>query len=359
VQEILQRLQEVHWPVFVSLAAPLAALLLHMLVFIVLRGMASRTTNVVDDLVVKHWNAPTRLFVVFAASFLSFAHPAVPASARAFAYHGLTLGVIFCVAWLLSRTVRIAHESVLARHDVTVADNLAARKVHTQLGVIVRMLNVVIGILGFGAMLMTFDGIRQLGTAVLASAGIAGVVVGFAAKKSLATLVAGLQIALTQPIRLDDVVIVEGEWGRIEEITLTYVVVRIWDLRRLVLPVTYFIERPFQNWTRVTADILGPVFIHADYNVPIGELRKELQRIVEKSDKWDRKVCGLVVTNATDRTLELRALVSAADASKAWDLRCEVREGLVKFLQENHPESLPKVRVETGSAGDADGREEG
>ncbi len=213
MREILQHLQEVHWPMYLSLAAPLAALLLHMLVFMVLRGMASRTTNVVDDLLVKYWSAPTRLFVMFAASYLSFAHPAVPASARAVAYHGLTLGVIFCVTWFLSRTVRIAHESIVGRHDVTVADNLAARKVHTQLSVIVRMANIAIGVLGFGAMLMTFEGIRQLGTAVLASAGIVGIIIGFAAQKSLATLVAGLQIALTQPIRLDDVVIVEGEWG--------------------------------------------------------------------------------------------------------------------------------------------------
>ena len=355
MQEILQHLQEMHWPVYLSLAAPLAALLLHMLVFMVLRGVASRTTNVVDDLLVKHWNAPTRLFVMFAASYLSFAHPAMPASARAVAYHGLTLGVIFCVAWFLSRTVRIAHEAVVGRHDVTAADNLAARKVHTQLSVIVRMANIAIGVLGFGAMLMTFEGIRQLGAAVLASAGIVGIIIGFAAQKSLATLVAGLQIALTQPIRLDDVVVVEDEWGRIEEITLTYVVVRIWDLRRLVLPVTYFIERPFQNWTRATADILGTVILqdlaHGE-KVPIDKVREELHRIVEASDKWDKKACGLIVTNATDRTLELRALVSSSDASLNWNLRCEVREGLVKFLQENYPESLPKVRVETGTAGD-------
>jgi small-conductance mechanosensitive channel len=196
---------------------------------------------------------------------------------------------------------------------------------------------------------VTFEGVRQLGTAVLASAGIAGIVIGFAAQRSLSTFVAGLQIALTQPIRVDDVVIVEGEWGWIEQITLTYVVVRIWDLRRLVLPVNYFLERPFQNWTRVTADILGTVFILADYTVPIDSLREELRRLAEASEKWDRKVCGLVVTNATDRALELRALVSAADASKSWELRCEVREGLVKYLQENHPESLPKVRLEAGS----------
>jgi small-conductance mechanosensitive channel len=180
---------------------------------------------------------------------------------------------------------------------------------------------------------------------MIASAGVAGIVIGFAAQKSLSALLAGFQIAITQPIRIDDVVIVEGEWGRIEEITLTYVIVCIWDLRRLVVPITYFIEKPFQNWTRTSADILGTVFLRVDYVVPVDSVRQELTRILEASPNWDRKVNVLQVTDAKEQTLELRALASSSDASKSWDLRCEMREKLVAFIQKNYPGSLPRLRT--------------
>jgi small-conductance mechanosensitive channel len=193
---------------------------------------------------------------------------------------------------------------------------------------------------------MVFEPVRQLGTSILATAGIAGIIIGFAAQRSISTLLAGLQIALTQPIRLDDVVIVENEWGRIEDISLTYVTVRIWDQRRLIVPINHFIEQPFQNWTRSSADILGTVFLHVDYRAPLAEIRTELDRILAESPYWDGKVKVLQVTDAGPQTLELRALGSAADASLAWDLRCEVREKLVTFLQQHHPDSLPRVRAE-------------
>jgi small-conductance mechanosensitive channel len=193
---------------------------------------------------------------------------------------------------------------------------------------------------------MTFEKVRQLGATLLASAGIVGIIVGIAAQKSIATLFAGIQLAITQPMRIDDVVIVENEWGRIEEITLTYVVVRIWDLRRLIVPITYFLEKPFQNWTRISADILGTVFLYVDYTVPVEAVRTELRRILESSPLWDGQVCVLQVTNATERTVELRALMSAADSSSGWGLRCEVREKLIEFIRQNYPEGLPKVRAE-------------
>jgi small-conductance mechanosensitive channel len=200
-------------------------------------------------------------------------------------------------------------------------------------------------------MLMVFESVRQFGTSILASAGIAGIIIGFAAQRSISTLLAGFQIALTQPIRIDDVVIVENEWGRVEDISLTYVTVRIWDLRRLILPISYFIERPFQNWTRTSADILGTVFLHVDYTVPLQPLRDELDRILAASPLWDGKVKVLQVTDAKPQTLELRALASAADASAAWDLRCEIREKLIAFLQTHYPASLPRVRAELQPAG--------
>jgi len=238
-----------------------------------------------------------------------------------------------------------AETAVLRQYRLDVADNLEARRIHTQVVVLKKVALAVIGVFTLASALMVFEPVRQLGTSILASAGIAGIIVGFAAQRSIATLLAGLQIAITQPIRLDDVVIVEGEWGQVEDITLTYVMVRIWDLRRLVVPITYFIEQPFQNWTHRSSDILGSVFLHVDYTVPVEAVREELGRILRESAHWDGKVNVLQVTEARERTLELRALASAASASRAWDLRCEVREKLVAFLRERYPETLPRVRV--------------
>jgi small-conductance mechanosensitive channel len=263
-----------------------------------------------------------------------------------FISHVMSLLLIGLVSWLLIRSVYLLEGYILRRFDVDVKDNLRARKIHTQFRVLKRIVIAVVAILAFGSCLMTFEKVQQLGTTILASAGIIGIVVGMAAQKTIATFIAGLQIAITQPIRVDDVVIVENEWGRIEEITLTYVVVRIWDLRRLIVPITFFIEKPFQNWTRVTADILGTVFIYVDYTVPIESIRTELRRILEESELWDRKVCVLQVTNTSERTVELRALMSAVDASTAWSLRCHVREKLIDFVQKNYPEALPKLRTE-------------
>jgi small-conductance mechanosensitive channel len=256
-----------------------------------------------------------------------------------------SLLLIGIVAFVLLQVVDAAAALVLRQHRIDVRDNLQARAIHTQVVVLKKVAVSTIGIFALASMLMVFDSARQFGASILASAGVAGIIVGLAAQRSIATLLAGFQIALTQPIRVDDVVIVENEWGRIEEITLTYVVVRIWDLRRLVLPITYFIERPFQNWTRSSADILGTVFLHADYSVPLDALRAELTRILSTSTFWDGKVNVLQVTDAKEHTLEIRALASAADASLAWDLRCEVREKLIQFLQRNYPESLPRVRA--------------
>ena len=261
------------------------------------------------------------------------------------------LCLITATAWLLVNMTAVVEDFILSQYKVDVADNLQARKIQTQLQVFKRIVIVIIGILTLAAVLMTFEKVRQLGTSILASAGVVGIIVGVAAQRTLATFIAGLQIAVTQPIRLDDVVIVENEWGRIEEITLTYVVVKIWDLRRLIVPITYFIEKPFQNWTRVTSDILGTVFLYVDYSVPILAVRDELHRILKESELWDGKVWGLVPTNLTERTVELRALMSAQDASAAWNLRCTVREKLIEYVRNNYPEGLPKVRAEISKSG--------
>jgi len=195
------------------------------------------------------------------------------------------------------------------------------------------------------SVLMLFEEMRRFGTSILASAGVVGIIIGFAAQKTISNLFAGFQLAMTQPIRLDDVVIVEGEWGRIEEITLTYVVIHIWDDRRLVVPLSYFIEKPFQNWTRASADLLGSVFVWVDYSLPLDETRKALKGIIESNPLWDRRFWNLQVTDATERAMQIRVLATAADSSKAWDLRCDIREKLIAYIQKNHPQSLPQLRA--------------
>jgi len=264
----------------------------------------------------------------------------------ALARHLIGVVMICAVSWVLVAVVQAGAQAVKERHDVGVADNLEARRVHTQVTVLARTIMTLIVILGSAAVLMTFPRVRELGASMLVSAGFAGLAIGLAARPVLENLIAGLQLAFTQPIRIDDVVIIDGEWGRIEEITTTYVVVRIWDERRLIVPFSKFISNSFQNWTRRSADILGTVYIYGDYRIPVGAVRKELGSICENSDNWDRRVCVLQVTNATDRAIELRALVSAANSSAAWDLRVQVREKLIEFLQREHPECLPRTRVE-------------
>ena len=258
----------------------------------------------------------------------------------------LQIAFICAATWLALRAITIGEAVALEPFRVDIADNLKARQVHTQVKLIRRIVSAGVLILALGAIMLSLDPVRRIGTTLLASAGVIGIIIGFAAQRSIGMVLAGLQVAIAQPIRLDDVVIVEGEWGRIEEITLTFVVVRIWDLRRLVLPVTYFIEHPFQNWTRVSAELLGTVFLYTDYTVPVEELRRELRAILDRSADWDGKVCGLQVTDSDARTLELRALMSAADAPRLWDLRGEVRERLVEYLQKHYPHALPRTRAE-------------
>lgn len=289
---------------------------------------------------------PLRILIPALILALKLPFLRLEAEFETFLSQAINLTLIATFSWLLVRIIHVARDLILDRHDFHAKDNLQARQIYTQIRVIERILTVSVIFFAAAFMLMTFPKVRQMGVSLLASAGVIGIILGFAAQKTLGNLIAGIQIALAQPIRLDDVVIVEGEWGWIEEINLIYVVVRVWDLRRLVVPISYFIENPFQNWTRTSADILGTVFIYADYTVPVQEVRKELTRILENSSYWDKKVDVLQVTNASEKTVELRALMSAVDSPSAWDLRCQVREGLLEFLQKKHPESLPRTRVE-------------
>jgi small-conductance mechanosensitive channel len=338
--------------IVVLLVAICIALALHYLLVRILSGLARRGRSKMPDLLIRHLRRPTQWVMVLLAASLSGELLALPPVLSEFTRHLLAIVLIGLIAWLLTEAVHVLSDIILLRFPGGDKDDLRARRVYTQINVLRRVVIAIIVTIALAAILMTFPRVRQLGTAILASAGIAGIVIGLAAQKTLGNLIAGLQIAFTQPIRIGDAVIVEGEWGQIEEITLTYVVVKIWDLRRLVVPITYFIEHPFQNWTRASADLLGTVLLYADYTAPVDALRTELQRILSETDLWDRKVGLLQVTNASERTLELRVLVSARDAGTAWDLRCHVREKLVEFLQKNYPQALPKLRAELGKPED-------
>ena len=256
-----------------------------------------------------------------------------------------TIMIIFSITWLIIVALKIAKKLIVHNYDVEASDNLKARKIYTQFNILERIFIFLIIILALGAALMSFESIREVGISVFASAGVAGIIIGFSAQKLIGTILAGIQIAITQPIKFDDVVVVEGEWGRIEEITLTYVVINIWDKRRLIVPTTYFIETPFQNWTKSSSDILGTVFIHTDYCVPFDKLREELTLILKATKLWDGKVNVLQVTDSKPQSVEIRALMSAVDSPTAWDLRVLVREKLISYLQQNYPESLAHSRV--------------
>ena len=258
----------------------------------------------------------------------------------------LHVGVVACLTWLLVRAVAAGERAILRNHPIEMADNLAARRVQTQTRVLSRVLMGVIVLFGVATVLLAFPQARQVGKTLLASAGIVGLVAGIAARPVFGNLIAGLQIALTQPIRLDDVVIVEGEWGRIEEIGSSYVVVRIWDERRMVVPLSWFIENPFQNWTRRSADLLGTAFLWLDYRTPVAAVRAELERICRESPLWDGRVCVTQVTEASEHAIQVRLLVSARNSGDAFDLRCIVRERMLDFLAREHPQALPRTRAE-------------
>ncbi|NRT15837.1 small-conductance mechanosensitive channel [Flavobacterium sp. 28A] len=248
-------------------------------------------------------------------------------------------------SWLIIILLRRIKFNILKRYDITKEDNLVSRKLHTQINILEKVVIFIIVLIATGLILLSFDGIRQIGIGIFASAGVAGIIIGLSAQKVVGALLAGIQIAITQPFRIDDAVLVENEWGWIEEINLTYVVVRIWDKRRLVLPSTYFLEKPFQNWTRNSADIIGTIFLYTDYMIPFDELRKELTRLLNTTELWDKKVDVLQVTDSKETTIEIRILVSAKNSPTAWDLRVYIREKMIEFIQKNYPESLPKTRI--------------
>jgi small-conductance mechanosensitive channel len=346
MDQLLGSSVSVLWAVGTLLGTVALALIVHAVVFWGLQRATQRTGSDLDDAFVRRSRAPARALLPVLALMAVVSAVPIPDSLRGPLEHALGLGLIASIAWLLISVTRVLEDIVALRYPMDVSDNLAARRVQTQTRVLQRVGSVVIVVVALSIGLMTFPTIRHLGTSLLASAGLAGLVVGMAMRPTLSNLIAGLQIAITEPIRIDDVVIVEGEWGRIEEIAGSFVVVCIWDLRRLMVPLTYFIEKPFQNWTRVTADLIGTVFLYVDYRVRVEDVRAQLKRILDESGMWDGKTWGVQVTNADARSMELRALMSAPDSGSAWNLRCHVRERLIAWVQETQPDALPRIRAE-------------
>jgi len=326
--------------------AIVAGLIAHYILFSIGERFARRKRHAVIVSFVKWARRPVRF--IFPLIAVSIALPLLPLSSKfvRITEHILGLVLIACFAWFLTEMLKVVEDVVDAKYNARVSTDVNARRVTTQVSVLRRVMAVLIAILAIAAMLVTFPSIWNIGAGLFASAGVAGLVIGMAAKPTLSSLLAGIQIALTQPISLEDVVIVNGEWGRIEEIGVTFVVVRIWDLRRMVVPLTYFIENPFQNWTYQTADILGTVFLYTDFTVPVDEVREELHRLLKTTDLWDGKVWVLQVTDCKNDVIELRALMSSSDSGRSFDCRCYVRENLIKFLQEKYPHALPKTRAE-------------
>jgi small-conductance mechanosensitive channel len=336
------------WPllrwVVVSLAAFVLGRVLSWCVIVALQRWSRLTRTTADDIAVKHVGQPVRWLGPLAMLALALPVMSEDAQVRALIRQLLAVGITLVFGWLFLRVASLVEE-IIARRLSLDAGSVKARAEYTQIRGLRNIADFVIGVITVGLALLSVGDVRQLGASLLASAGVAGIVFGFAAQRSLATILTGLVIAIAQPIRINDIVVVEEEFGSIEEITLTFVVVRLWDQRRLVLPVSYFTERPFQCWSRSSTELTGVVLLNVDYSVPVDSVRAELGRIVKDSPHWNRRGWALEVTDTTEHTVVLRAQMSADDSSAAWKLRCEVREQLIGFLQQQCPESLPRLRT--------------
>jgi small-conductance mechanosensitive channel len=331
----------------VMLVAALAGYAVHKVAFGILRRWGRNSELSIAHLLDVYLESPLKYLIVLLVVLLTgynldfrFREPIL---------HVFTIGLVAAGAFLAIRVVAFSRELVVSHYDVKAENNLQARKIYTQFRIIERILVFVIILFAIAVALLTFEEVRQVGVSLLASAGVIGIIVGFAAQKTLGSLLAGIQIAVAQPIRIDDAVIVEGEFGRVEEINLTYAVIKIWDERRLIVPINYFLDKPFQNWTRVSTDLLGTVFFYLNYNAPLDAMRGELERILQNNPLWDGKAKELQVTDVKENTIEVRVLISATNSGNTFTLRCNIRESMITFLQKNYPDCLPRTRLEVVS----------
>jgi small-conductance mechanosensitive channel len=340
--------RELFVSVSVLCVAIVASLGLHYLVFQIIARIRKTQPKQQHRLfaALQRLNEPARAIVILTGVGLVLPWLHIEPDWKKVAFRILAVIWFTALGWLMVAAVYMFEDLLVARYDVSVSDNLRARRVRTQTQVLRRISIAFLVVIDIGLILSVFrdSSIWHYGAGLLASAGLASLVLATAAKSTAGNFLAGLQIALTEPIRLDDVVIVQGQWGKIEEITTTYVVVKIWDLRRLIVPLTYFIENPFENWTRESSDLMGTAFLYVDYSVPVEELRQEFTRVLEASQLWDHKVNSLQVTDICQQTMEIRCLGSARNASELFDLRCVIREQMIGFIQKNYPDSFPQTR---------------
>lgn len=310
--------------------------------------------RLIADSFVRNTRWPARVLLPLAAAAVAAAVVPLPGWLHHDLLQGLGIALILAGTWLAVGLSYVLEDALMARYGVGATDNLRARRFETQVHVLRRITVVLACVVAVGGVLLTFQQVRAAGAGLLASAGVVGVIIGLGATPLINNLISGMQIALAQPIRLDDVVVItagsSGYWGRIEEIHLTYVVVKVWDLKRLVVPISYLTQNPFEVWTRHDSTVLGYVYIEVDYTMPVQALRDHLTEVVRSSPNWDGGVWNLQVTNLGHETVQLRALMSSADSSASWNLQCEVRERALAFLQERHPSALPRVRAEVGWA---------
>jgi small-conductance mechanosensitive channel len=327
-------------------SAIVISLIIRWIVFWALRRIARRKGTVVGHSLVRHGEKPTRWIFPLLACLIIL--PGLPLTHMLMTVleHIVGIGLIAASAWMVILFVDVASDIISGRYRIDVSDNLTARRIQTQFQMLHRIVVVLVIIVALAVILMTFPAIQKFGTSILASAGLASLVVGLAMKGTLSNLVAGVQIAFTQPFRIEDAVVIQGNWGWIEEIGTMFVVVRIWDLTRLVVPLSWFLDNSFQNWTRTSANLLGHCYIYVDYTVPVEPLRAELKRICESTKLWSGKVCVLQVSDLFQNVMQLRALMDANNSGDAWDLRCYVREHLIDFIQKNYPGGLPRYRGE-------------
>jgi small-conductance mechanosensitive channel len=330
--------------------ALLVAELIHRFFVAAVRRATRNRGTFLAESILTHTSRPGRLLLMVIAISVIMPELVIASRFAVLARHLVEVSFIIALAWLAIGFIEVFSSHINRRLPFDGEDNLRARRIRTQVQLLRQIVTGIIALTALAGALMTFPSIRTLGAGLFASAGLAGLAFGMAARPALGNLIAGMQIAFTEPIRIDDVVIVEGEWGRVEELNTTYVVVRIWDLRRLIVPLTYFIEKPFQNWTRMSSDLIGTVFLYTDYTLKVEELREEYGRILQTSPLWNGKVIAAQVTDFKEHTMEIRFLMSASNSSAAFDLRCYVREKLIDYLQKNHPGALPRFRADVDRA---------
>jgi small-conductance mechanosensitive channel len=339
-----QQLQPWAWNLIVIGSALLLGYIIKWIITGILHFYKSHNDYSLFKSIITHLGKPLNFFVPLLVLNMAVALLEISKRFITPINHLISVLVAIAFAYLLINSFKIFEDYVYHQYDLSKEDNLKERKVRTQLIFVRKVVVIIVVVVTLSIVLLSFDSVRRIGAGLLTGVGIGGIIIGFAAQKSLGNFLAGLQIAFTQPIRIDDVLVVEGEWGRVEDITLTYVVLAIWDQRRLILPINYFIEKPFQNWTRTTSELLGTVFLYVDYTFPVDELRTELTRLLKGNKLWDKRVGGLQVTDSREHTIELRALMSARNSSDAFDLRCQIRESLLKYVSENLPDHLPQTR---------------